>query len=172
MLKQATEFDLKIIMQIINDAKEYLRKQDSLQWNLPDGYPSEYDLLKDIKNENCYIYLEKNIVVGTMSIIYTPDENYDEINGKWLTNASYASIHRMAIKSTHHNKGIGLKMLLEAERIIKSNKVYSIKIDTHKINIPMTKTILKAGYTYCGVIKLKRSNIDNLRDGYEKKLTE
>ena len=62
-------------------------------------------------------------------------------------------------------------MLLGAETIVKEKNIYSIKIDTHKINIPMTKTILKSGYTYCGIIKLKRSNIDNLRDAYEKRLT-
>ena len=58
------------------------------------------------------------------------------------------------------------------EKIVKENNIYSIKIDTHKINIPMSKTILKAGYKYCGIIKLKRNKMDNLRDGYEKKLTE
>ena len=34
----------------------------------------------------------------------------------------------------------------------------------------MQKTILKAGYTHCGVIKLKRTNEDNLREAYEKRL--
>ena len=61
-------------------------------------------------------------------------------------------------------------MLELAEEIVKNKNITSIKIDTHKNNIPMTKTILYAGYTYCGIIKLKRSNIDNLRDAYEKKI--
>lgn len=171
MLKLATAKDIDIIMDIIKEAKEYLKSQNSLQWNLADGYPNESDLLNDIKNKYCYLYIEENQIIGTMSIIYTPDENYTEINGCWLTNNSYASIHRIAVKNTSHHKNIGVKMLLEAEEIVKTNDIYSIKIDTHKINIPMTKTILKAGYTYCGIINLKRSNIDNLRDAYEKRLT-
>ena len=105
-----------------------------------------------------------------MSILFTPDENYYEIDGKWLTNDTYASIHRIAIKNSHHHKKIGIKMLLEAEEIVKQNNIYSIKIDTHKINIPMKKTIEKSGYTYCGVITLKRSKTDNLRNDYEKRL--
>ena len=170
MLQLAKQSDLEKVMEIINEAKLYLRTQNSKQWNLDDGYPRDIDMLNDIKNKNCYLYIENNEVIGIMSIIYTPDENYYEIDGKWLSNDSYASIHRIAIKNTHHNKGIGVKMLLEAEKIVKTNNIYSIKIDTHKINIPMTKTILKSGYTYCGIIKLKRSNEDNLRDAYEKKL--
>ena len=170
MLVKAQEKDIKKIMEIITDAKKYLKNQNSLQWNQPDGYPNECDLLKDINNESCYLYLENNEIIGTMSIVFIPDENYFEINGEWLTNDSYASIHRIAIKNSHHKKGIGIKMLLEAEEIVKQNNIYSIKIDTHKINIPMIKTIEKIGYTYCGVITLKRSKEDNLRNAYEKRL--
>jgi ribosomal protein S18 acetylase RimI-like enzyme len=172
MLKLALEKDIDIVMQIINDAKKYLNKQNLSQWNLDDGYPRKEDLLKDIDNKSCYLYLEDDKVIGCMSILFTPDENYFEIEGNWLTTNSYASIHRIAVKNNQHHKGIGIKMLLEAENIVKNNKVYSIKIDTHNSNIPMTKTILNAGYTYCGVIKLKRSEIDNLRDAYEKRLAE
>ena len=172
MLKLATQTDIKIVMEIINDAKLYLREQNSLQWNQADGYPAEKDLLKDISNKSCYLYLENNEVLGVMSIILTPDENYAEIDGKWLTSSDYASIHRIAVKKNCHNKNIGAKMLLEAEGIVKQHDIYSIKIDTHKINIPMTKTILKSGYSFCGIIKLKRSNVDNLRDAYEKKLAK
>ena len=169
MIRLATTKDLEEIMNIINSAKKYLKEQGSLQWNQDDGYPSALDMVKDIENNSCYVYIENDEIVGTMSVITTPDENYYEIEGAWLTNSVYASIHRIACK--YHNKNIGCKMLLGAEAIVKEKNIYSIKIDTHKINIPMTKTILKSGYTYCGIIKLKRSNIDNLRDAYEKRLT-
>ena len=145
----ANESNLSDIMIIVNDAKTYLKNQGSKQWNLPDGYPDETTILNDIKRNECYLYIEDNNIIGTMSIIEKTDENYNEINGSWLTNNPYASIHRIAIKNTHHKKNVGVKMLLEAEEIVKSKNLYSIKIDTHNRNIPMTKTILKAGYTYC-----------------------
>lgn len=170
MIRLATTNDLKKITEIINQAKKYLKEQGSLQWNLGDGYPSKKDILDDITNKNCYVYLEDSEILGTMSIITTKDENYDEIDGVWLTDGPYVSIHRIATKS--HHKGLGVKMLLAAEEIVKELNIFSIKIDTHNINIPMTKTILKSGYTYCGIIKLKRTKIDNLRDAYEKRLTQ
>ena len=169
MIKLAKMSDLNDILNIITIAKKYLKDQGSLQWNQDDGYPQEIDMINDIKNEACYIYLENDEIIGTLSILTTPDENYQTIDGCWLTNGQYASIHRIASK--YHKKGIGYKMLLEAEEIVKEKNIYSIKIDTHKINIPMTKTIIKCGYTYCGVITLKRSKADNLRDAYEKRLT-
>ena len=170
MLKLAKPNDIDVILDIIADAKTYLKKQGLSQWNLDDGYPRKDDMLKDINNYSCYLYIENDLVIGCMSIIFTPDENYFEIDGKWLTNEAYASIHRIAINNNHHQKGVGIKMLLEAEEIVINKNVYSIKIDTHKDNIPMSKTIEKAGYTCCGIIKLKRSNIDNLRNAYEKRL--
>ena len=170
-LKLATISDINVIMNIITDAKEYLKNQGLKQWNLSDGYPREEDMLKDIKNEACYLLIDENEAIGTMSIIFDKDENYDEIyEGQWLTTNQYASIHRIAIKNTHHKKQLGKVMLELAEEIVKNKNITSIKIDTHKNNIPMTKTILYAGYTYCGIIKLKRSNIDNLRDAYKKKI--
>ena len=172
MLLKATPKNIDEIMTIISDAKGYLRQQNLLQWNLDDGYPRKEDLLKDIDNQNCYLYIENDTVIGCMCIIFTPDENYYEIDGNWITNDKYASIHRIAIKNDFHHQGIGRKMLLLAEKIIKEQKVYSIKIDTHANNIPMTKTILSSGYTYCGIIKLKRSETDNLRNAYEKRLVE
>ena len=170
MLKLATTNEIDIIMKIITDAKTYLRQQGLSQWNLADGYPKKEDMLKDIENGNCYLYIENEEIIGCVSILFTPDENYIEIDGKWLSNDQYASIHRIAISNNNHNKNIGVKMLLAAEEIVKNNNCFSIKIDTHKNNIPMSKTIEKAGYRYCGIIKLKRSNIDNLRNAYEKRL--
>jgi ribosomal protein S18 acetylase RimI-like enzyme len=163
--------NLKEIMKIIDNAKQYLKEQGSLQWNLSDGYPSDKDIIKDIENNACYIYIDNDEIIGTLSIVTLPDENYNEIyDGKWLSNDKYASIHRIAIRNEYHHLKLGIHMLYEAEKIVKENNTYSIKIDTHKLNIPMTKTILNAGYTHCGTIILKRTTEDNLREAYEKRL--
>ena len=161
-------YDIDKIMTVINDAKIYLKKQGSLQWNLDDGYPNKSDLITDINNKECYVCLIDNEIIGVMTIIVKPDENYDEIDGCWLNDYNYASIHRIAVKLNYHHKKIGIKMLKAAEEIIKNKGVYSIKIDTHKINIPMIKTLESLDYSYCGIIKLKRSNEDNLRNAYQK----
>ena len=80
MIKKATINDINIVMEIINDAKKYLKSQNSLQWNQKDGYPTESDMMKDINNGSCYLYIHNSEFIGTLSIITTPDENYDEID--------------------------------------------------------------------------------------------
>ena len=166
----ANKNNISDIMRIINDAKVYLKNQGSNQWNLPDGYPNEEVLLNDINNNECYLYIEDNDIIGIMVIMERIDENYTEIDGKWVNNDKYVSIHRIAVRNDYHNKQIGYKMLKLAENIIKSKGIFSIKIDTHKINLPMIKTLNKLDYTYCGVITLKRSKEDNLRNAYQKLL--
>ena len=166
----ANESNVLDIINIINDAKAYLKKQGSRQWNLPDGYPNESTIVNDIKRKECYIYIEDNIIIGSMVIMEAIDENYNEINGKWLNDCPYVSIHRIAVRNDYHNKQIGFKMLKLAENIIKDKGIYSIKIDTHIKNNPMIKTIEKLDYSYCGVITLKRSKEDNLRNAYQKLL--
>lgn len=162
--------DIQDIMEIISDAKTYLKNQGSSQWNLEDGYPNECDLIKDIKNNECYLYIENDIIIGIMVIMESKDENYDEIDGNWFNDDEYVSIHRIAVRNNFHNQQIGYKMLKLAETIIMNKNIYSIKIDTHKINIPMIKTLTKLDYKYCGVITLKRSKEDNLRNAYQKLL--
>ena len=147
--------DIDQIVDVIEDAKAYLRSQNSLQWNLPDGYPNKDTMLNDIYNKYCYVLEYNDNIIGTMTIIIGDDENYADIDGAWLTNESYAQIHRIAVKNDSHHKKIGAFMLTEAEKIIKEKGINSIKIDTHKINIPMIKTLESIGYTYCGVIVLK-----------------
>ena len=80
----ANESNVLDIINIINDAKAYLKKQGSRQWNLPDGYPNESTIVNDIKRKECYIYIEDNIIIGSMVIMEAIDENYNEIKGKIL----------------------------------------------------------------------------------------
>ena len=90
--------DIDDIMLVINDARSYLKHQGLLQWNLKDGYPTIETIRKDIIDKNSYVLTNDNTIIGTMTIIIGDDENYNNINGKWLSNAEYAQIHRVAIK--------------------------------------------------------------------------
>ena len=101
--------DIDDIMLVINDAKTYLKNQGSTQWNLPDGYPNKSDLIKDINNKECYVYKLNQSIIGVLVIMENIDENYNEIDGNWLNNDNYVSIHRIALKLNFHNQKIGIK---------------------------------------------------------------
>lgn len=49
MIRLATLNDLPVVMEIIKDAKELLKKSGSSQWNTSDGYPTKETIIDDIK---------------------------------------------------------------------------------------------------------------------------
>ena len=55
-----------------------------------------------------------------------------------------------------------------AEKYAKTNSCPSIKVDTHRANIPMQRLVLSHGYIYQGIIDLNRNEEDQLRLAYEK----
>ena len=58
--------DLASIMEIVIEAKAYLKSQNIDQWQ--DGYPNEEGLLKDIQNDSLYIVKEDNLIIGVFCV--------------------------------------------------------------------------------------------------------
>ncbi|MCB2294247.1 GNAT family N-acetyltransferase [Clostridium algoriphilum] len=151
---KATEKDVNSIMNIIEQAQAYFKEHAINQWQ--DNYPNLETVKNDITNENGYVLLKDNDVVGTVVVTFDGDKNYEFIyNGKWTSNDKYAVIHRMAIESKC--KGIGLSSVIikNIERICLDMSIHSIRIDTHKENISMQKLLQKNGFKYCGIIYLE-----------------
>ena len=167
MIKVVTIDELSLVMEIINDAKRLLSK-DSLQWQ--QGYPNEDTMTNDISNSYLYGYYIDNYLVGIISLVPGIDINYLEIEeGIWINYPSNKdlNIHRIAIREGYHKMKIGEKLLSFAIEFAKNNGFFSIKLDTHVKNIAMQKISLKTGFTYRGVIYLKRDELDNSRLAYE-----
>ena len=134
------------IKDIYNSAKSFMNKcGNTTQW--VNDYPQREILLDDIKNNRLFVCLNNNKIVAVFCFFIGEEPTYNKIyNGKWLNTAAYGVIHRIAV--TKHNKGLAtfcIKWCL--------NNFHNIKIDTHKNNIPMQKTILKNGFKYCGIIR-------------------
>ena len=77
--------------------------------------------------------------------------NYDVIEGKWLNDEPYGTIHRIASNGTE--KGI-MKICLD----YCDNYVSNIRIDTHKDNKIMQHLLEKFNFKYCGIIYLSDGN--------------
>jgi predicted acetyltransferase len=159
--------DLNKIMSITNDAKNLLKQNGSLQWQ--QGYPNEDTFKIDIKNKSLYgIYQDKELM-GYGAYIFGKDENYVEIEGKWdiPANDKDLAIHRVAVDKNCHGKQFGMKILKYGIIYAKNLGCPTVKVDTHKNNIPMQKSIIKSGFIYKGVVKIIRDKLDNLRLAYE-----
>jgi len=147
-------------------AKESLRAQGVNQWQ--DGYPDEGQIRSDIERNVSYKLLDAEKIVGTAVIDFDGDENYDHIyNGEWLSNGSYAAIHRIAVDNTIKGNGFASQFIKHAVRLCTDRNIHSIRVDTHQDNLSMQKFLKKNGFTQCGVIYLARTEGDNKRIAFE-----
>lgn len=151
--RKTTVEDINNVMKIINEAKEYFRKNRVDQWQ--NGYPNSDTIYTDIKNNSSYVLESENKILATAMVSFEEDKTYKNIyNGEWLNNGDYAVIHRVAVSEKVRGNGIASAIIKEVENLCKKNRVKSIKIDTHKDNISMQKLLEKNDFKYCGIIYL------------------
>lgn len=145
-IKKATEKDLNEIINIYNKARDFMKESgNGGQWQ--NGYPQKELIENDIKNGTLYICLDQNKIVGVFCYFVGIEPTYKKIyGGEWLNNEPYGVVHRIAVGE--HHKGVASFCIQWC-----INNAHNIKIDTHENNIPMQKTILKNGFTFCGTIK-------------------
>ena len=135
-------------MDRIAEIFSYARKQmvengNPSQWK--DSRPSMDLVKKDIENGNSYVMEEDGRIIGTFAFIVGIEPTYLEIEGQWLDDAPYATIHRIA--SDGSTKGVFETVLSFAESF-----GVDIRIDTHKDNKTMLHLIEKNGFVKCGII--------------------
>lgn len=153
-LRKSRKDDLKYIIEIINEAKEFLKESKIDQWQ--QGYPNEEVILRDIENQHAYVLEDNNKIIGTVALSFDKEKTYDLIyDGKWISNNEYAVIHRIAASRRYNIKGTGTEIIKSIEKICKDKGIKSIKIDTHEENLVMQKLLNKNDFKYCGVIYLE-----------------
>lgn len=170
MIRHATLNDLVQIMDITQDAVIFLRDHQIPQWQ--NHYPNATTFKKDIENNTLYVYEVDGLICGMANIALEADPQYNVIfDGAWLTNGPYAVVHRIAVKGSCIGKGVAKELLTYAEGVARHHKLVSIRIDTHRMNIPMNRLLTRMGYQWCGVIELSDHNqTDYYRLAYEKKI--
>ncbi|MBE6054117.1 MAG: GNAT family N-acetyltransferase [Clostridium sartagoforme] len=153
IFRKSTKKDLNNIMEIIDEAKIFLKSNKVNQWQ--NGYPNEEVILRDIENNESYILESNGRTIGTTALSFNGEKTYEKIyEGKWLTNYEYAVIHRIAVTTSSNKRGIGTEIINKVEELCIEKGIRSIKIDTHEDNLIMKKLLLKNKYKYCGIIYL------------------
>ncbi|MGL4781519.1 MAG: GNAT family N-acetyltransferase [Bacteroidales bacterium] len=144
--------DIVPIMEIIREAQCYFKSQCIDQWQ--NDYPNENTFRTDIDSGNSYVFIENDKIIATAMISFDKEPTYDQIKGEWLSENSYAVIHRIAVKSEMKGKNIAGKILEFTKCLALDNNIHSIRIDTHRDNSSMQRVITKFGFFYCGLIYL------------------
>lgn len=136
--------DLDTILEIYEYARKQMKENGNpTQWG--DNRPSEETIEKDIQNGVSYCVEEDTNLVGVFAFIIGEEPTYSKIEGAWLNNETYGTIHRVA--SNGKKKGILQECLRFCE-----NKISNIRIDTHHDNKIMQHLLEKNNYQKCGTI--------------------
>ena len=143
---------------ITSEAKAQLKRLGLDQWQK--GYPSREVWEEDIKNQMAWLAVEDENVLGVFAFQTTPDVSYGEIDGKWLTDAPYASMHRVCVSDESKGKGVAGQMFAHGFSMAEKLGFGSVRIDTHPGNMPMQRALKKAGFVPCGTIILKGGSED------------
>lgn len=164
IIRKATTLDIKKILRIVEDARVQIKALGFKQWT--DDYPNHETFKKDILNNELYVIVYDKEIAGMMALVKSINLDYNKIDGKWLSNAKYYTIHRLAIKKEYRHLKLAQELFNYAYKIALNDSV-NLRIDTHPKNVPMINLITKMGYTYCGKITLLNEKTEPLRLAYE-----
>lgn len=112
------------------------------------GYPDRGLLQWDIRCKRLYVGTENGVPVAAFCLQEEPEKTYEHIDGAWLNDAPYATVHRIA--TTGERKGVG-----EACFHWCLKRFENLRADTHRDNLPMQGLLKKLGFAYCGVIRVE-----------------
>jgi len=171
LLRQATMADLPQIESIIRDGRELLAAQAIDQWQ--GAYPTTSILVDDIHQGWTVVLEENNEILGTAALIPGEDPTYKQIDGQWLTKqAPYLAIHRVAVSSHHHGRGLAGELFQRLfAQIDHATSIESVRIDTHPQNMAMQHIIKKSGFSETGTIDLAAAGMPGTTDFAYERLT-
>jgi len=144
---------LEQMCRITDEAKAQLKGLGLDQWQK--GYPSREVWENDIQQQCTWVAVESNRVLGVFAFQTAPEPSYNEIDGAWLTDGPYASLHRVCVADDSKGCGVAGAMFAHGFALARAHGLPSMRIDTHPGNLPMQSALKKAGFTFCGNIILK-----------------
>ena len=143
--------DIDAVMEIYALARAFMRRTGNLdQWN--NNYPAREIIEADIEKKSAYVLEENGEIIACFFFQIGIDPTYIKIyDGKWINDDEYGVIHRIAVK--YNGRNIIGKVYEYCSKLCKN-----LKIDTHKDNKPMQRSLEKNGFTRCGIIYLENGD--------------
>ena len=100
MIRRATEADLPEMRRVFDAARAYMAAQGNPnQWE--PGYPTDEVLRGDMARGGLHVLADDTGIYGAFAFLTGDDPTYAEIDGAWLSDRPYATIHRVASDGTH-----------------------------------------------------------------------
>ncbi len=153
LVRRTQECDIKRILQIISQAREYFKNAGIPQWQ--GEYPSRDIIERDIAAGESYVCEDGGCVIAFCAIVGGAEPDYARIyEGEWKNSREYMSLHRVAVTPECKGRGVGAAFVSMAVEIAHERGIYDIRCDTHRDNLSMRRMLEKNGFEYCGIIYL------------------
>ena len=131
--RRAQNSDVDKIVQILQDAITFLKKNGSTQWQ--SGYPNRETVEEDIEKRVAWVLTVDNEVAGYAAVVIGKDPNYAKIDGEWNNDVdSYATIHRIAISSKFRGMHLTQFFLSNIISLTYAQEIHNFRIDTGEKN--------------------------------------
>lgn len=168
MCRAAAEDDLPAILEIVRQAKNYLRRHRVDQWQ--GEYPAEAVFRADIARGECYVLDYDGEVAGMFTLSAQPEPAYAALtDGKWRSGEDYCVLHRNAVRADFRGTGVSDTMLQAVEALTRQHGCTAVRVDTHRKNKGQLQLLKAHGYRYCGNIRIdSEPGHDPKRQAFEK----
>ena len=145
MIRLARAEDLSALTPVYDVARRFMTEHGNpTQWTAT-GYPNRQDLEEDLARKQLYVFEESGVLHGAFALQFGEEPNYREIDGAWLSDAPYGTIHRIASDGA-------VPGLFDACLAFCREKISHLRIDTHENNTIMRHLITSRGFLPCGTI--------------------
>ena len=152
IIRKAKINELDEIMNMYSSCVDGMQKANIDQWD--STYPNRKIISEDIRNKSFYIFLINDKIIGGINIDKIQDKTYLDVEWKDKGN-KFLVVHRLAVRQEFWKKGIGNKLMIFAESLVKEKKLNSIRLDTYSSNPIAINFYLNLGYIKKGEIFLK-----------------
>lgn len=144
MFRGANRSELDQILKVYERARAVMAAGGNpTQWK--DNYPSREQLERDILSNRLFVYIVHGRLEAVFAFILGEEPTYAQIEGQWLNDAPYGTLHRLASAGTRSGVGDAvLDWCLE--------HCDSLRVDTHADNKVMQHIFEKNGFARCGII--------------------
>jgi len=122
------------------------------QWDAT--YPNAGVIMEDLIAQTYFVAEENSIIIGGINIDQNQDKTYLEIDWEDKSDSSLV-VHRLGVKEEFWKKGIGKKLMIFAEKLVKERGLKSIRLDTYSGNPKAMEFYRRLGYIELGTIDLK-----------------
>ena len=162
--RHATMRDFPQMLKIYAHARELMaRNGNPTQWG--NTFPREEVVRDDIANQRTMLLVDTQNgherILAQFALCPGEDPTYKHIDGAWLDDDAYVTIHRIASS--------GLVKHAARDCIMWALKHYgNVRADTHPNNRAMQHVLETNGFARCGLIQLIDRPTDTTRIAYQR----